>query len=252
MKTKVKKPLMFVMALLPIAVIGGLTTGIYTYESCSKEMQQTLLSQTGGYEPFLAAITLQVVLYAVICGFLGCILAEKVGLMRPIRFKKETWCRACLLGVISGLAFGLDYWIFGKIIPEVAASCENITISNFIASVLYGGIIEEVMLRLFTMSLIVFLIWKVFFRTLPKEQISDRVFIAANILSAIIFAAGHLPATFLTFEQVGAVVIFHCFLYNGGLGIVFGRLYRKYGIQYAMTGHILCHIVSKIIWIIFL
>lgn len=63
-----------------------------------------------------------------------------------------------------------NLWIFGKIIPEVAASCKNITISNFIASVLYGGIIEEVMLRLFTMSLIVFLIWKVFFHTLPKNQ----------------------------------------------------------------------------------
>ena len=252
MKTKIKKPLIFVMALLPIALIGGLTTGIYTYESCSKEMQQTLLSQTGGYEPFLAAITLQVVLYAVICGFLGCILAEIVGLMRPIQLKKDAWFRACLLGVISGLAFSLDYWIFGKIIPEVAASCKNITISNFIASVLYGGIIEEVMLRLFTMSLIVFLIWKVFFRTLPKEQIPGRVFIVANILSALIFAAGHLPATFLTFEHVSPIVIFHCFLYNGGLGIVFGRLYRKYGIQHAMIGHILCHIVSKVIWIILL
>lgn len=250
MKIKIKRPLIFVMALLPIALIGGLTTGIYTYESCSKEMQQTLLLQTGGYVPYLAAITLQVVLYAVICGFLGCILAEKVGLMRPIQFKKEAWCRTCLLGVISGLAFGLDYWIFGEIIPEVATSCENITISNFIASVLYGGIIEEVMLRLFTMSLIVFLIWKVFFRTLPKDQIPGRVFIAANILSALIFAAGHLPATFLTFEQVSAIVIFHCFLYNGGLGIVFGHLYGEYGIQYAMTGHILCHIISKLIWIV--
>lgn len=78
MKTKIKKPLIFVMALLPIAVI---------------------------------------------CEFLGCILAEMVGLMRPIRFKKDAWFRACLLGVISGLVFSLDYWIFGKIIPEVAASC---------------------------------------------------------------------------------------------------------------------------------
>lgn len=252
MITKTKKPLIFVMALLPIAVIGGLTTGIYTYESCSKEMRQTLLSQAGGYEPYLAAITLQVVLYAMICGFLGCILAEAVGLMRSIQFKRKTWRRACLWGIISGLAFSLDYWIFGNIIPEVAASCKNITISNFIASVLYGGIIEEVMLRLFTMSLIVFLIWKILFRTSPKDQIPGRVFIAANILSALIFAAGHLPATFLTFEHVGPIVIFHCFLYNGGLGIVFGHLYRKHGIQYAITGHVLCHIVSKIIWIILL
>ncbi|WP_044976627.1 CPBP family intramembrane metalloprotease [Ruminococcus sp. HUN007] len=30
-----------------------------------------------------------------------------------------------------------------------------------------------------------------------------------------------------------------CFLMNGAFGIVFGRLYHKYGIQYAMIAHML-------------
>ena len=34
-----------------------------------------------------------------------------------------------------------------------------------------------------------------------------------------------------------ALVLLRCFLLNGELGLVFGWLYRKYGIQYAMIGH---------------
>ena len=39
---------------------------------------------------------------------------------------------------------------------------------------------------------------------------------------------------------------------NGGIGLMFGRLYRKHGIAYAMIAHAGCHIVSKLIWVLFL
>lgn len=42
------------------------------------------------------------------------------------------------------------------------------------------------------------------------------------------------------------------FLLNGGFGLLFGWLYRKYGIQYSMLSHALLHIVSKMIWILFI
>lgn len=134
--------------------------------------------------------------------------------------------------------------------PEVAEIYESkITVSNFVASVLYGGIIEEVLMRLFLMSLVVFVVWKLFFRNKQKEEIPGGVFIAANILTALLFAAGHLPATIGVFGQITPIVLFRCFLLNGGLGMVFGYMYQKYGIQYAMLGHMGCHIVSKLIWL---
>ena len=250
MKTRLKKPIIFISFLLPISVVAGLFTASYIYDGYSTQMQQILLTQMGGYKSYLLAITLQTVVYAVVCGFFCFILADKVGLMRPFKLENAKWQKAVLLGVIGGFAFSLDYRIFGRMIPEAATACTQITVSSLIASVLYGGIIEEVMLRLFVMSLISLLLWKLFYRTKLKEEIPSGVFVTANILSALLFAAGHLPATFLSFENVGALVIFRCFLYNGGLGLIFGYLYRKYGIQYAMIGHILCHVVSKAIWII--
>ena len=46
--------------------------------------------------------------------------------------------------------------------------------------------------------------------------------------------------------------IFRCFLLNGGLGLLFGWLFRKYGLRYAMVAHGGCHIVSKLAWILLL
>lgn len=173
-------------------------------------------------------------------------------MLKPFALEKRKLTMAVVLAVICGVAFGLDYRIFGSHIPEVAEACKNVTLSSVIASVLYGGVIEEVMLRLFVMSLLSFILWKIFYRTVPKEKIPVRIFAVANVIAALSFAAGHLPATFLTFQTVDALVIIRCFLYNGGLGLVFGWLYRKYGIQYAMIGHAGTHIISKLIWFLFL
>lgn len=41
------------------------------------------------------------------------------------------------------------------------------------------------------MSLIVFAVWKLFFKNKAKEEIPRGVFIAANILTALLSAAGH-------------------------------------------------------------
>ena len=38
----------------------------------------------------------------------------------------------------------------------------------------------------------------------------------------------------------------------GGLGFLFGYLYQKYGLRYAMIAHGGCHIVSKLIWVLFI
>lgn len=249
---KYGKPLLFTAALLPVAVIGGLFTGIYTFAGYTEEMKQLLAAQLGGYVQYLIMVALQTVLYAMICGFFGYILADKTGLLKPFALEKRKLTIAVALAALCGVAFGLDYWIFGSHIPEAAEACRNVTLSSVMASMLYGGVIEEVMLRLFVMSLLSFILWKIFYRAVPKEKIPVKIFAVANVIAALLFAAGHLPATFLTFQTVDALVIIRCFLYNGGLGLVFGWLYRKYGIQYAMIGHMGTHIISKLIWLFFI
>ena len=42
------------------------------------------------------------------------------------------------------------------------------------------------------MSLLVFIISKIFYK---KKEIPIKVYVIANIISAILFAAGHIPST---------------------------------------------------------
>lgn len=101
------------------------------------------------------------------------------------------------------------------------------------------------------MSLVTLILWKLFFKRYEKENLPVQVFWAANIICAIVFAAGHLPATVSSFGELSFLIVIRCFLLNGAFGLVFGELYRKHGIQYAFIGHMGTHIVSKLIWLIF-
>lgn len=245
-----RTPLLFTLCLLPIAAVGGYFTGIYSFNSYPADMQAQILEQIGSVELLAAVTAVQTIGYAVFCGFFGCILARKLGLLRPFKLSVKPALVTIIAGVIGGGLFSLDYWVFGRAIPEVAASYAlKPDATTFIASLAYGGVIEEVMLRLFTMSLIAFVLWKLFAR--KREQVPTGVLVAANVISALLFAASHLPATAIMLG-ITPLILVRCFALNGGAGLLFGRLYRKYGIVYAMAAHAIFHIVSKIVWLLFI
>jgi len=248
-----KKALKFALTLLPIAVIAGIFVTIYQIETLPAEIMDEAIAEIGGKGMLIVISTLQTVLYALFCGIFGHIIAVKTGLWQPLRFEKKRLRTAVIVSVIGGILFSLDYWVFGRLIEAVKAYyAAPISASTVIASVLYGGVIEEVMLRLFFMSLIALLLWKIFCRKCSRENIPAWIFPAANIIAALVFAAGHLPATQMLFGKLTPLILLRCFLLNGGGGLIFGWLYRKYGIAYAMLSHALFHIVSKLIWFLFI
>lgn len=251
--TKYRKPLIFTLCLLPIAAIGGWFTAQFSIASAGKEALETAVQQAGSMETVLLVTTIQAVVYAVICSFFGYLAADKIGLIRPFRLDKKKTLITLLAGALCGIVLSADAFTFAKWIPELADSYEasgRFDAPTWIASVLYGGIIEEVMLRLFFMSLLALIGWKLFFR--KENAVPEKILVVSNIIAAALFAAGHLPATIQTFGHLTPILIFRCFLINGAFGIVFGRLYRKHGIQYAMLAHLLTHIVSRTIWLIIL
>ena len=248
---KLKKPLLFTLALLPFALVGGYFTALYQADVLAPELMEQALAQIGSMELLAVITAVQTVGYAVFCGFLGYLLADKVGLMRPVRFEKPALIKTLLICAVCGVVFSLDYWTFGKWYPEIGvATAAGVSFNALIASIFYGGVIEEVMLRLFVMSLIAWLVWKMFFHR--SETAPQAAIVIANVIAAILFAAGHLPATVTMFGSITFPILLRCFLFNGGFGLLFGWLYSKYGIHYAMLGHALLHIISKTIWFFFL
>lgn len=247
---KWKAPLLFTLPLIPIAVIAGYFTILYQLAFLDTATVDLAVSQLGSVEAMIAIYILQTVGYAVFCGFTGYLLANKLGLMGPVRLEKRAILTTLYASAVGGVLFSLDYWTFGAWIPGIREATDlTLNISVVVASVLYGGVIEELMLRLFMMSLIAWLLWKLFYRR--EAQAPAGVIVAANVISALLFAAGHLPAMVQLFGELTPLIVFRCFLLNGGFGLLFGWLYRKHGIQYAMLCHALLHIISKLIWAVF-
>lgn len=250
---EIKKALKFALCLVPIAIAAGIFTGLYLLDTYSDDVIAEATAQLGSTGALVAVSTIQTVLYSAVCGFIGYILADKLGLWKPIKFEKKKLIVTLVISVVGGILFSLDYWTFGNVIDGVqSALASGMTLSGVIASVLYGGVMEEVMMRLFFMSLIAFIIWKLFFRKCDNKNIPTGVFVAANIFAALAFAAGHLPSTISIFGQLTPLIVIRCFLLNGVFGMLFGWLYRKYGIVYSMTSHAVFHIVSKLIWLLFI
>lgn len=251
MKQKLRKPLLFTLILLPIALVGAYFAVVMSFGTVEQSVIDEAVGQVGSRELLVLLSMIQPVLLVLVCGFFGYILSEKIGLMRPFRLEGRKVLVTIGVSLIGGGLFSLDPWTFGRWIPAVGQSYQatgSFDPATWIASVLYGGVAEEVMMRLFCMSLIAFLSWKIFFR--KRDAVPTGALIAANVIAAILFAAGHLPATAGIFGELTPMLLFRCFLLNGAFGLVFGWLYRKYGVQYAMMAHMLFHIVSRSIWLI--
>lgn len=267
MRTTLKKALIFALWLLPIAIVAGIFTGIYTVESSTEETLSLYVEQLGSTDILVIITAVQTVGYALFCGFFGYLLAQKLELWKPFRLETKKVWTTLLVSVVCGILFSLDYWTFGNIMEEIRGVVQvGLTPVGIVTSILYGGIIEEVMLRLFFMTLVALILYHIFCKAHKKKRAASKgifgnlfskkqpfptwIFVVANIISAFVFAAAHLPATVMIFGQLTPLILLRCFLLNGGLGLAFGWLYRKHGLVYAIMAHMLTHIVSKLIWLI--
>jgi len=249
MNELIKNNYKFLIFLTIFGLVGGYFLALYSVETLSQDMIEEVISQVGSLDILIIITTLQSLGYALIFGFIGKILSKKIGLWGNVSFNKKGNIEMILVSLFGGAAFILlDVLIFGRFSEVIKDSyATKPSLEYIIASVTYGAVIEEVMLRLFFMSFIAFIIKKI----AKKESISNMILIIANIVAAILFAAGHLPATIASIG-ITPMMLIRCFVMNGVFGLLFGRLYRRYGIHYAMLAHGGMHIVSKLIWILFI
>jgi hypothetical protein len=243
-----------------IGAFGGFFSGIYLLDSYPETTKQQLLEQLNdsGFGQFPADILMGVISaiqtagYGVILGAIGIWLGKKIGTWKDEQtITKKPLIFSLIVAVVGGLALILpDVLFFGKHSEAIINSyAVKPTIPYLLATVTYGAVIEEVMIRLFCMSLIAFVLHKLLGKKHDKPTVA--ILVVANVIAAILFAAGHLP---VTAETIGLtpIILVRCFLLNGGFGLLFGWLYRKYGLRYSMIAHGGCHIISKLIWILFI
>jgi hypothetical protein len=135
-------------------------------------------------------------------------------------------------------------WLFAPYLPATATP--SFSWLGLASSVLYGGIIEEVLLRLGVMTLIVWVLWNVY------GALSPWMYIVAIGVSALLFAAGHLPVTFQLLCQPGSdctPLVVRALLLNSIGGVGFGYLYWRHGLGTAMLAHMLTHVLMQLVFV---
>ena len=128
----------------------------------------------------------------------------------------------------------LDTWVFLPRLPDFSSVISQVSgWQGFLAS-FYGGITEEILTRLFFLTLLAWLLsW--ISHTDDHKPTATALWLAV-IGSALIFGLGHLPATLATIP-FSAIVIVRELLLNGIYGTLFGYLYWKRGLESSMMAH---------------
>ena len=252
MKKFLKDNWKFLLFVLVGGLVGGYFLGLYLYDELSPELLKQLQEQNVTKELLAISTMIQYgILFGVILAIIGIILSKKVNLWKKFIYDKKTIIITSIITIISALIlFPGDKLIFGSLNSWVNNQYSVApTIAKILGGLLVGGIIEEIIMRLFLMSLIVFLLSKIFYKS--EKNIPVKIYIVANVVSAFLFALGHIPST-ISMTPLTPILAFRCFLFNGGLGLCFGYLYRKYGIGYAMIAHGFAHLLSDLLMIIFI
>jgi membrane protease YdiL (CAAX protease family) len=168
---------------------------------------------------------------------IGLFLGKKLGLNTNLKkgWSKKTAKLSVKLGLLAGvLIIGSDL-VFLQFMEPIAENTPPIW-QGFLAS-FYGGIVEEILMRLFLMTLI-FWIFSKFTRHAAWPAI---------IIASLVFGLGHLPATAQLLELT-PLIVFRAFLLNGIGGIIFGWLYWKKGLASSMLSHFSADIVLHVLF----
>jgi membrane protease YdiL (CAAX protease family) len=106
---------------------------------------------------------------------------------------------------------------------------------------LSGGIMEELLLRWGLMTLLVWVAWRLFQKGQGRPR--PACFVAAILISSVVFAIGHLPLAFMLFPEPSFALIVFVIVANSAFGLIGGYFYWKKGLESAMIAHALTHVV---------
>ncbi|GAA0323759.1 CPBP family intramembrane glutamic endopeptidase [Oceanobacillus sp. FSL W7-1293] len=186
-------------------------------------------------------------LYMFVMILVGLRLQNRTGLNAPIlngMVYQKTWVHISKKWLINSIVVAiigsvivilLDLFVFN---PLMGAATDQMASPNWwqgLLASIYGGITEEIMLRLFGMTLIVWLL--AWITKKQKGDIPNSFYYIAIFLVAILFGSGHLPAAAQVFGGLSGVIVIRTLVLNGLLGLWFGYLYWKRGLEYAIIAH---------------
>lgn len=150
--------------------------------------------------------------------------------------------RQLLPAAIVGIGGGIGLLLAESMSPAGLRAMGDTFKPPLATKLLYGGIVEEVLVRWGLMTTLIWLPWRLIQKKAGPPRLS--YVIGAIVLAAVLFGAAHLPAAaaFMHGSLTAPVVLF-IVVANSVLGVLFGWLYWRYGIEAAMMAHAAVHVV---------
>ena len=141
-------------------------------------------------------------------------------------------------GALFGIFLGLLLYFFDKtVFASSLLSGEHPPFWMGALASIYGAVNDEVLTRLFLLTLIYF-----FLRKCLKTGERTWLLWIATFLVALLFGLGHLPALFKLMSPSG-FEIFRVLFLNGLAGMTFGWLYWSRGLWTAMLAHFIADLM---------
>lgn len=141
-------------------------------------------------------------------------------------------------GILGGIIATICIFLLNKLVLKIPYESitvvENSSIIAKLLSAFYSGFNEEILFRLFLVSLILFLLLKI-----VKKKSNRTLLIWISIISVSI-----LPVL-ITFITGDNLTIYRLFIYNTVSGIIFGWLFIRKSFFAAALAHILLELLSN-------
>jgi membrane protease YdiL (CAAX protease family) len=147
-------------------------------------------------------------------------------------------------GVAAGLFGGALLFTALRFAPAALTAAQEQLDISLAARVLYGGVTEELLLRWGIMTALVWVAWRVLQRR--QGAVHAGYVWLAILVSALVFAAGHLPAAAALIGGLDANIVRFVIGVNAAFGLLFGYLFWRYGLESAILAHALTHVVSEV------
>jgi hypothetical protein len=239
---------------LRLALVLGLACGLATaalFPYLLLVMPQALAKLPMPLPAVALLQSLQSFVLLTLLSFGGLRMGHRLGLgapwLRALVFRRERvaqpWLLAVACGALAGIAIvGLDP-LFAPYMPApvqaLPAAPQAHALAGFLAS-FYGAIAEECMMRLFLVTLVAWILCLLSKGSTPRWHL-----VAAIVLAALLFGAGHLPAA-AKLWPLGGVVVARTLALNGLAGLVFGWFYVRHGLESAMLSHFCADLVLHV------
>ncbi len=206
----------------------------------------------------IALSLVNVIVLLAVAVAVGTLLAHRVGLRslvaERVRTGQAIWPELrphVVRAFIGGAAFmtvviAADYVLDPFAGEELSAAAVSLgdLLAALIVGILYGGILEELLLRWGLMSALVWIGWRIIQRGngVPKPALVW----GGVILAALLFGIGHLPALAAMVEPTPLLIVRTVAL-NALGGLLFGWLYWRRSLEVAMVAHAGAHVALFVI-----